>query len=357
MKCSNGHKISDDSWFCSTCGERAGKTKTASVEPPLSPKKGGRWDINISHWRLWSGGHKLKVVTLAVLVVVAVGSTVSQMGTTITVHGYRIMPEAELTGADLHGADLHGADLSSSHMGSANLERANLTGANLSGAYMETADLWGANLRGADLTITDLNYATLSGANLSGANLSGANLLGANLSGANLTGANLYDGTTSTGADLSGADLHGATCPNGVVYGEPGANCQTGTTYPTTVPETVPETVPTTVPVTVPIASGWVHGKFSSPWGEFISAWSDIERVWAGYGGYKSRTVISDWAIENIDVLVGNIPTDSPDAKLNETVFNLQMDISVFTRLGSDSSDIKQVEDRIKKIRQLAGGI
>lgn len=84
-------------------------TNTASVEPPLGPKKVGRWDINISHWRSWSGGHKLKVVTLAVLVVVGVNSAVNYPTTTVTVHGYHIMPDADLHGADLHGANLDSA--------------------------------------------------------------------------------------------------------------------------------------------------------------------------------------------------------------------------------------------------------
>ncbi len=41
-----------------------------------------------------------------------------------------------------------------------------------------------------------------------------ADLYGADLEGADLSGAN-----------LSNANLTGATCPNGIVHGQPGADC------------------------------------------------------------------------------------------------------------------------------------
>ncbi len=91
--------------------------------------------------------------------------------------------------------------------------------ANLAGAYLLGANLQGAKLQGANLTGVYLNGANLSGANLGSANLSSATLLGANLSSATLTGANL------TNANLQGANLTFATCPNGIVHGQSGANC------------------------------------------------------------------------------------------------------------------------------------
>ncbi|MEI7480000.1 MAG: pentapeptide repeat-containing protein [Actinomycetes bacterium] len=59
-----------------------------------------------------------------------------------------------------------------------------------------------------------LNGADLETADLRAVDLSEAYLRGANLSFANLPGANLYQ-----------ADLTGATCPNGIVYGQSGADC------------------------------------------------------------------------------------------------------------------------------------
>ena len=69
-----------------------------------------------------------------------------------------------------------------------------------------------------------LYQATLNGANLNGANLRHSNLGEADLTGANLTNADLT-GADLTHAKLLAADLTNATCPNGIVHGESGANC------------------------------------------------------------------------------------------------------------------------------------
>lgn len=72
------------------------------------------------------------------------------------IRGYKIEPNADLSGADLSDQNLHKADLSG----------ANLYGANLEGANLYNADLSGAILSGADLGYADLRYAILSGADL-----------------------------------------------------------------------------------------------------------------------------------------------------------------------------------------------
>jgi len=58
-----------------------------------------------------------------------------------------------------------------------------------------------------------------SNANLTGVDLTRVWLVGANLTGANLTGVNL------TGGYFVGPQLNGATCPNGIVHGQSGADC------------------------------------------------------------------------------------------------------------------------------------
>ena len=126
------------------------------------------------------------------------------------VKGYVIQESAYLRSANLNNANLPSAILNNANLSSAILDYANLTSANLSGA-----DLHGASLLSANLT----------GANLHGANLNpGAFLYGANLTNANLTNANLYGGDLRY-ADLSHANLTGATCPNGIVHDQSGANC------------------------------------------------------------------------------------------------------------------------------------
>ena len=90
---------------------------------------------------------------------------------------------------------------------------------NLGGCELSGINLDDFSIRHANFGNADLSGASLLGADLSLTNFKNANLSGANLTGANLTGANL------TGANLTNAQLSGATCPNGIVHGQSGANC------------------------------------------------------------------------------------------------------------------------------------
>jgi uncharacterized protein YjbI with pentapeptide repeats len=80
-------------------------------------------------------------------------------GTTRTVGGYTIEPNANLVGANLSGADLSGAALSGANLSDANLTGAILTNADLSGANLTGANLYGTNLSGADVTKANMTGA------------------------------------------------------------------------------------------------------------------------------------------------------------------------------------------------------
>lgn len=94
------------------------------------------------------------------------------------------------------------------------LSNAALSGANLTNVNLARANLTGASLNGVNLSGADLFRADLSNANLAYSNLTNANLTRANLSNANL------NHTT-----LIGVDFTDASCPNGIVHGQSGANC------------------------------------------------------------------------------------------------------------------------------------
>ena len=146
-----------------------------------------------------------------------VGSGATLIGASLT--------GANLTGANLSGADLVGAILTYANLTGASLYNANLTGANLTNATLTNATLNNANLNNATLNNANLSGANLSDANLSGANLTGANLSGADLVGAILTYANLYGANLYDATGIGGVVWNEATCPNGIVYGSPGEDC------------------------------------------------------------------------------------------------------------------------------------
>ena len=103
------------------------------------------------------------------------------------------------------------------------LSRANLSGANLRNAGFCIATLNGTNLSAANLTNVCFSSAKLVGANLSEANVSGADFANADLAGANLTGVDFS--TVKRWSSSASPHFAGATCPNGIVFGSPGANC------------------------------------------------------------------------------------------------------------------------------------
>ena len=145
-------------------------------------------------------------------------------------NGYLITPSAFLESADLGGANLNGGNLNHANLTGADLTGADLSGADLSGAdlnnaYLLRADLNNANLTNANLYGGDLRNADLSHANLSNADLSNVDLDGANLTNANLTGVSFGDEEMGTLTYLADANFTGATCPNGIVHGQSGADC------------------------------------------------------------------------------------------------------------------------------------
>ena len=118
----------------------------------------------------------------------------------------------------------------SASIGGAQLSGVVFAGMDLSGVYIPGGHLVGTDFSGATVVQGNLASANLGQANFSGANMSGTNFTSADLSGANFTGAN-FTGANFTGARLlsvsgrGSATFTGATCPDGVVYGQLGANC------------------------------------------------------------------------------------------------------------------------------------
>ena len=123
---------------------------------------------------------------------------------------YLVGPRASIGGAQLAGISFKGDVLSNIYMPGSNLVDTDFTG-----AVIQTGDLASSDLEEANFT-----NANLKGSNFSNADFEGANFTGANFSGVNFAGARLLSisGTGST-------NFTGATCPDGVVYGSPGANC------------------------------------------------------------------------------------------------------------------------------------
>ena len=143
------------------------------------------------------------------------------------------------TGQNFSGAWLVNGSFAGALFVNSNLSGANFAGANLTGAYLSGANMLDANFRGANLTGAVLTGGvqgragyTAGSANFSDANFTGATvniyLLNYSTGGkwisfarANFTGATLDASFSANPA----VDMTGAICPNGIVYGQSGANC------------------------------------------------------------------------------------------------------------------------------------
>lgn len=103
-------------------------------------------------------------------------------------------------------------------------------------------------------------------------------------------------------------------------------------------------------------AAYWVATKFQQPWNQFSNEWQGFENVWnTMYGGYKSRTTISDSAKNMLDELVGYIPSDSPNPRLNSAIQDLQLEVSLFL-WGKDfgPEPVTWLEDKIARVQRLS---
>tara|TARA_Y100001960_G_scaffold307448_1_gene363753 strand:- start:1112 stop:2176 length:1065 start_codon:yes stop_codon:yes gene_type:complete len=149
------------------------------------------------------------ILLVALLIVSFLRPTFAQIGDdgTGVVNGYKIGPNAVLTGADLRRTDLKGANLTRAILNGAVLEGADLSDSILLGTEFQNSNLKNtklmnsnfgrANLSGADLSNSNLTNVTMDqsllvNANLQNTNLTSAFLFNCNLSGTDFTGANFY---------------------------------------------------------------------------------------------------------------------------------------------------------------------
>ena len=123
---------------------------------------------------------------------------------------YLVGPAASIGGAHLPG-------LSFAHL--------DLTGIYMPGSELVGTDFTGATLVNASLGSSNFGHALFVGANLTGADLTAADLSGADFTNANFTNANLIGARLLSVAGHGTATFTGAMCPDGVKYGQPGANC------------------------------------------------------------------------------------------------------------------------------------
>jgi len=123
---------------------------------------------------------------------------------------YLVGPLASIGGAHLSGLTFAGVNLDGIYMAGDNLVATSFNG----------ASLVKATLASADLQEVDFTNANASGGNFQNADFEGANLTNANFSNTNLNGARLL-----SVAGIATANFTGATCPDGVIYGQLGANC------------------------------------------------------------------------------------------------------------------------------------
>ena len=123
---------------------------------------------------------------------------------------YLVGPTASLGGAQLAGVSFAGLNLSNIY---------------LPGGHLVGADFTGATVRHGNLASASLGLANFSGADMAGANFTAADMSGANFTGANFTGANFNGARLLSVGGRGSAIFTGAICPDGIVYGQLGANC------------------------------------------------------------------------------------------------------------------------------------
>ncbi len=123
---------------------------------------------------------------------------------------YLVGPGASIGGAQLGGADFSGM---------------NLTGIYLAGAHLTSANFTGANLTRANLASAGLGTVNFTNANLTGASVISADMSGANLANAKFINANLKGSRLLSVSNASSAKFKGAKCPDGLMYGNSGADC------------------------------------------------------------------------------------------------------------------------------------
>ena len=119
-----------------------------------------------------------------------------------------------------------GASIGGAQLGGANFAGMNLTGIYLAGAHLTSANFTGANLTRANLASAGLGTANFTNANLSGASVIAADMSGANLANAKFINANLKGSRLLSVSNASSAKFKGAKCPDGLMYGKPGADCK-----------------------------------------------------------------------------------------------------------------------------------
>jgi len=118
-----------------------------------------------------------------------------------------------------------GASIGGAQLGGANFAGMNLTGIYLAGAHLTSANFTGANLTRANLASAGLGTVNFTNANLTGASVIAADMSGANLMNAKFINANLKGSRLLSVSNASTAKFKGAKCPDGLMFGKSGADC------------------------------------------------------------------------------------------------------------------------------------
>ncbi len=118
-----------------------------------------------------------------------------------------------------------GASIGGAHLPGLSFAHLDLTGIYMPGSELVGTDFTGATLVNASMGSSNFGHALFVGANLTGADFTAADLSGADFTNANFTNANLIGARLLSVAGHGTATFTGAMCPDGVKYGQPGANC------------------------------------------------------------------------------------------------------------------------------------